>query len=295
MNTLRITLLGSVRLEHGESKQEEKLTATPCALLAFLVLFRQRFHPREVLLNLMWGDLPPERARGCLNTALWRLRRRLEPQGVPSGTYLISTSAGELAFNCMSDYWLDVAAFEEITNHVMHTPPAHAGEKEIYDLENAISLYTGDLLESQYCDWVVQERERLRNLMLDARYYLMNHYQNRQDYPRALAHGAQILSANLLREDVHRQMMRLYNESGQRSMAVRQYQLCRQALFSELNIEPMPETRLLFEQISGYTSLKPGTEDNQNEVNLALAHLHTAIETVNQARLELEQALERLH
>jgi DNA-binding SARP family transcriptional activator len=292
MNTLRIALFGGGRAEFVDLKQQEQLTATTCALLAYLVLHRQRAHPRDILLNLLWGDMPPDRARGCLNTTLWRLRRQLA-----AGKYLLTHSSGEVCFNCQSDYWLDVAAFEQAVESTLLIPPELAGESQANELEQAIALYTGDLLESNYCEWVIPERERLRGLLYDAHYYLMCHYHKREDFHRALEHGALILANNPLREDVHRQMMRLYNDSGQRSQAVRQYQTCRQALHEELNIEPMLETRLLLDQItasSGPASASIKIIHDQHEVHLAMTRLQVALETVNQARYELEQALIRL-
>jgi DNA-binding SARP family transcriptional activator len=298
MNVLRIKLFGGGRVEFAETHPRVKLTSTTCFLLAYLVFYRQRAHPRDVLLNLMWGDLPSERARGCLNTALWRLRRHLEPQGIPTGTYLISTSTGEVSFNCQSDFWLDVAAFEQTVLDTLRHPPEQAVESQVAQLESAIDLYTGDLLESCYCDWVLPERERLRNLFLDAHYYLMGYYHTHQNFNRALQHGSVILAYNPLREDVHRQMMRLYNGSGQRSLAIQQYKICRQTLLDELDIEPMPETQALLEKITGSAtgtaSLSQAYNLNQGDVHLALARLQTALDTVNQARFELEQALSGL-
>ncbi len=297
MDALRITLFGAVRIEHTENKHPEKLTATTCSLLSFLVLYRQRYHPRDVLTNLMWGELPPQRARNCLNTALWRLRQQIEPFGTPPGTYLLSNSAGELAFNCQSNYWLDIATFEEIVTRTLKTPLQELRAADLEEIEQAIHLYQGDLLESNYCEWVIQERERLRNLMLDARYYLLRYYQQMHRVSEALMHGSQIIASDPLREDAHRQVMRLYAESGQRSLAVRQYQICRQVLKSELNIEPMPETRNLLDAILTSDAPapveSPSAQNEQKELQQAVARLHLAIDSVNAARLNLEEIISR--
>ncbi len=296
MNKLRIVLFGGGRVEFAESQKYEALTTTTCALLAFLVFYRQRTHPREVLLNLLWGELPPERARGCLNTALWRLRQRIEPFGTPSGTYLVTSSSGDVCFNCQSDFWLDVAAFEKSVESALAVSHDQT-DNQAAQLEQAISLYTGDLLENSYCDWVLPERERLRNLCLDAHEYLMHHYHTRLNFHRALDHGAQILAFNPLREDIHRQMMRIYVDNGQRSLAVRQYQICQQVLHTELNIEPMLETRLLLEQVSGSSLISekfPISDQVTSEVKQAMERLQLALDVVNQARQDLERALNRI-
>ena len=303
MGVLRVCLFGSVTVAHNNGAKPVKLTPVIQSLLAYLLLQRSRPHPRDVLVDLFWGNHPQAQARGCLNTTIWRLRKRLEPNGIPQGTYLISNPSGELAFNNQSDYWLDVAVFEEIIQQVVRTPPHLAGEQQVSELENAVTLYTGDLLENQYHDWVLLERERLHNLLLDARYYMMNHYRSRHDLHHALIHGSHILAANSLREDVHRLLMQLFNENGQRSLAVRQYQLCQQALREELNIDPMPETQALLEQITESRYQSPyshpadpgsGSLEYQQDVQQALTRLQVALETVNQARRDLEQAMERL-
>ncbi|HZD56939.1 MAG TPA: AAA family ATPase, partial [Anaerolineales bacterium] len=58
------------------------------------------------------------------------------------------------------------------------------------------------------------------------------------------------------REAAHRRLMRALALSGQRTVALRQYQVCREILSRELSIEPSPETRRLYEQIRNGKILK---------------------------------------
>jgi DNA-binding SARP family transcriptional activator len=106
-------------------------------LLAYLVLFR-RVHAREVLLDLFWGEYREDRARKCLNTALWRLRKVLEPAGVPRGTYLMTTSMGKVGFNRQSDCCLDVAEFEKHTQKALDRPYNALTAAEAGMLEDAL-------------------------------------------------------------------------------------------------------------------------------------------------------------
>ena len=118
MDILQITLFGCVRVTHNNWLTEVKLTREIQALLAYLLLQRHWAQPREVLASIFWGELNQERARGSLNTALWKLKKALEPDGIPAGTYLINNHPGEVGFNRESQYWLDVEAFEEKTRHL---------------------------------------------------------------------------------------------------------------------------------------------------------------------------------
>ena len=115
MSILTVSLFGSMQVSSDRGSVEIKLTRTISTLLAYLLLERHRMHPREILAELFWGDHNQENARNCLNTAVWRLRRSLESRQF-SYTQYILTSDGEIGFNRDSDYWLDVAVFEDQVN-----------------------------------------------------------------------------------------------------------------------------------------------------------------------------------
>ena len=104
MGVLRISLFGGVEVNHPAWPSPVKLTRTVQALLAYLTLGRQRHHSRDELAGTFWGEHPDDRARSCLSTALWRLRRVLEPEGTRRGTYLQTTPAGDVWFDSKSDH-----------------------------------------------------------------------------------------------------------------------------------------------------------------------------------------------
>ncbi|PKN92465.1 MAG: response regulator receiver protein [Chloroflexi bacterium HGW-Chloroflexi-6] len=295
MNNLRISLFGSVRVENDlNPANNAKLTNTISTLLAYLILYRQRAHPRDVLASLLWSDYPQERARGCLNTALWRLRQVLEPSGVPPGTFLLSTAMGELSFNCQANVWIDVVEFERIIKMAIAIPYEAALTEKIHELETTINLYKGDLLDGCYCDWALRERERLYQYYLDGLFYLLGYYHSKNQYEKAIGWGQTILMYDPLREDVHRQLMRLYVENGQRTLAVKQFHRCRDVLNLELGITPMSETQGLFEQITAQRrETLPVGQPGATEVRVAIERLQNAIETVNRAQHDLQSALER--
>ena len=165
MAALRISLLGVMRVSNEVEPLEDQMHRPVKGLLAYLALFR-RDHAREVLLDLFWGDYTEDRARKCLNTALWRLRKVIEPKGVPRGTYLITTSLGNIGLNRRSNYDLDVAEFEKHTQKALAQSYSALTAGQARTFEEALSLYTGDLLEGFYDDWALRERERLYSLQL---------------------------------------------------------------------------------------------------------------------------------
>ena len=244
MALLRIQLLGAVRVFHADHTYDARLTQTLQPLLAWLVLNRKKTHAREALTELFWGEQRADRARRCLSTALWRLKQALEPDGVQPGAYLISTAA-TVGFNSDSDHWLDVAAFEEGVGLLRNLGQRTGNAQDWLRAEGAIGHYTGDLLEGFYEDWAIRERERLRLLYLDSLAALLTHYSQGGDHDDALRCGQQILALDPLREDIHRELIRLHLQRSHRALALHQYEQCRAVLEDELGVEPMEETRAL--------------------------------------------------
>jgi DNA-binding SARP family transcriptional activator len=244
MALLRIQLLGAVRVFHADHTYDARLTQALQPLLAWLVLNRKKTHAREALTELFWAEQREDRARRCLSTALWRLKQALEPDGVQPGAYLISTAA-TVGFNNDSDHWLDVAAFEEGVGLLRTLGHATGNAHDWLRAEGAIGHYTGDLLEGFYEDWAIRERERLRLLYLDSLATLLTHYSQADAHDDALRCGQQILALDPLREDIHRELIRLHLQRSHRALALRQYEQCRAVLADELGVEPMEETRAL--------------------------------------------------
>ncbi len=281
MVALRINLLGVMRVSHGAEAIEDRLNRPVQGLLAYLVLFR-RVHAREMLLNLFGGDYSEVRARKCLNTALWRLRKELEPQGVPRGTYLITTSMGKVGFNRQSNYCLDVVEFEKHVQKALAKPCDVLTTKEARQLEDALNLYTGDLLEGFYDDWALRGRERFYSLNLQGLAHLLKYYRHHKDYDKAISCGQKILDHDPLREEIHREIMRLHSANRQRALAIRQYETCCRILDDELNVGPMDETRQLHDHICNRT--KPDLNPSDRQVNPGTAH-----QILNQAQEALRE------
>jgi DNA-binding SARP family transcriptional activator len=290
MVALRISLLGVMRVSLGAESVEDKMYRPVKGLLAFLVLFR-RVHAREVLLDLFWGNNTENRARKCLNTALWRLRKVIEPGGVPGGTFLITTSMGKVGFNRLSNYRLDVAEFENHTQKALTKPYQELTAGDARKLENALNLYKGNLLEGFYDDWALRERERLYSLELRGLAHLLKYHRHRKDYEKALACGQKILDLDPMREEIHREMMRLHAAKRQRTLAIRQYETCCRILDNELSVGPMKETRMLHDQICSQSN--PDLNPSDLQVNLSSAR--QTLLKAQKALQEFDKISEQLH
>jgi DNA-binding SARP family transcriptional activator len=206
----------------------------------------------------------------------------------------LTTPSGEIGFDFDSDHWLDIDVFEEKIKQGMARPVPAMDAADARALEEAQSLYTRELLEECYGEWVFRERERLNLLYLNSLARLMRYYEYHENYEQSLGCGQKILAIDPLREQVHRHIMRLYMKCGQRALAVQQYEACRAVLAEELHIPPMAETQALRDEIVATSkvskSLPAPANGKSGSLHHALLQLKAAIQNLDQAQLQLEQA-----
>jgi DNA-binding SARP family transcriptional activator len=209
------------------------------ALLAYLGLRPGQSHPRDKLAALLWGEKSDEQARGGLRHALVVLRRALADAHPPP----LRIEGQTLALNSVG-VEVDVVTFERQV--VEGTPLA---------LEQAAELYRGDLLlgftvnEPLFEEWLVAERERLREMALAALARLLAQQSKAAGTERAIQTAVRLLGLDPLQEGVHRTLMRLYLRQGRRGAALKQYQVCVGMLQRELGTEPEVETRQLYQEL----------------------------------------------
>ncbi|HEX2914676.1 MAG TPA: tetratricopeptide repeat protein [Chloroflexia bacterium] len=244
---LRIFLLGTFRVELDGKLIDEK--AWPRrkvkSLLKLLALQPgYRLH-KEQALELLWPDQELSAASGNLYRNLHLLRQVLEPPPArksDSSTILFKEEI--IRLNPASGLWLDLDAFQNLLNR------ARTASNPLPHLEEAISLYSGDLLEEDpYEEWLSVRRDELKRDFQQALLLVAQAYRQSAAYPAAIAALQRILAKDPSNEAAHRELILVYTLSGQRNEALNQYQLCMKVLDEELGLDPSPETLELYRQV----------------------------------------------
>ncbi len=187
---------------------------------------------------MLWGGMREPQARNGLRQAIFALRKAV---GVEPPALVIDGQTVALSPTAVD---VDVVEFER---QVAEGTPAA--------LERAAALYRGDLLdglalqEAPFEEWLLAERERLRELALEAQAKLFHHQRTTGATEAALQTALRLLALDPLQEPVHRALMRLYVDLGRRASALRQYQICIGVLQRELSVEPETTTRQLYQEI----------------------------------------------
>jgi len=248
MPTLKVCLFGSPTIT-GDDIPLSIVYQKAQALFYFLISHRQP-HSREKLATLFWGETSERQAKASLRNTLYELRRDLSSGSRPAQEYILAES-NTLCFNSEAPYWLDVEEFEKLLDKDV---PDERARMDNYG--KAVELVRGDFLEGfivrdclEFEDWAFFERERLQRRCLEALTELSDYCGRQGEYDRAIAYAIQILSRDNLQENIHRQLMRLYYAAGDRSAALRQYEVCKEVTGRELGVAPLAETAALYQQI----------------------------------------------
>jgi DNA-binding SARP family transcriptional activator len=299
VSTLRISLFGKLSVRRGQSESLVIEALKAQELLCFLLLHRERPQPRELLASVLWADLPGERGRQYLRKALWQVQSALGETEAARPDPILRVGHDDIAINHLSDLWVDATSFEEAFASTRGTTGRQLDPSAAAQLQVAVGLYQGELLEGWYQEWCIRERERFDLMHLAALDKLMSYCEGRRDFERGLEYGFAILQQDRARERTHRALMRLYYLAGDRTGALRQFQRCETALREELDVSPSARTVALLEHIRAGSSdaatppepFEPASPDVEAGVRGLLVSLNQVDKAIRVLRAQLARQI----
>jgi DNA-binding SARP family transcriptional activator len=244
---LHIRLFGGLEVDAPDGLDVPLSSRSSRHLLAFLALNPGRFFQRDVLAGTLWGERPDDAAQKALRNTLWRLRAAL---GDAQGEAL-RVEGKQIAL--VGDVWIDTREFTTVTNALGGPGARVADASMVPQLERAVELYRGDLLDGVHEEWTMGRREHFRLVFLAVLERLFAHQQSVGQLSAAIVTGRMLLRYDPFLERIHRELMVCHWAMGDRPLAVRQYLTCEAVLREELDLEPMSETRALHERIRADT------------------------------------------
>jgi DNA-binding SARP family transcriptional activator len=229
----RISLFGKPALFVDGGLQPFRGPRKAIALLAYILLHRDRALSRAAVAEQFWPDEDDTNARAALRRHLHRALSAL-PQA-PAGQPWVVADKVTLRWNPGAPLDVDTLAYESL---------CAAGRGDA-----ASGLYRGDYLEDFYDHWVLAERERLREIHAANLIALAEQRRRALDFPGAIGFAQSLLRHDPLREDALRLLMTLRFAAGDRAGALADFELFSGQLRDELLTDPMPETIALREAI----------------------------------------------
>jgi DNA-binding SARP family transcriptional activator len=216
------------------------------ALLQRLALERRLL--KDQAIEFLWPEARPESGANNLYQTLYTLRQALNAALGP-GTAEVTFHFEDGILQLNQSAWVDAHEFERLCSSPQFFESGQE-KSSIADLQQALSLYQGDLLpDDLYTEWTLVPREALCRLHRKASLALAAHHRETHDYAAATALLQPLLKRDPADEPIHRELMRLCALDGRRHRALRQYQACTEALAADLGVAPDPETEALYAQI----------------------------------------------
>ena len=225
----RLILLGGFHLLQG--REEIILPATAQRLVALLAL-RDRPLSRTYAAGVLWSDCSAERSLADLRTALWRANHAHAPIIASAGLYI----------SLRKEVQVDVRALMAFGRAAADVA-ATSATAELAGI--SWQELAHDLLPGWYDDWLVDDRERIRQLRLHALESMTEQLSRLGRHVAAVQAALAAVTLEPLRETAHAALIRAHLAEGNRWEALRQFRRCQDLLAAGLSVEPSEEIRQL--------------------------------------------------
>lgn len=244
MLVVEFRLLGPVECT-GDAGPVPLARAQERGLLAVLVLERGRVVPVDRLVELLWEEPAPARARSYLQTHISRLRAKLAAAGAAAQPVrLLTRGAGyQLAVPAEA---VDADRFRRLVGAARQQPdPAQRAAL----LRQALALWRGPALADVPAGRIRELAAGLDDQRVDAQEELAETELGLGDQERPVAVLTELVAHHPLRERPVELLMRALYRSGRQAEALAVYRAARRRLVDRLGIEPGAGLRRLEQAI----------------------------------------------
>ncbi len=205
-------------------------------LLFFFALDRPVITRSEIC-QAFWPELDMDQAVNVFHVTKRRLHKALEMD-------VLVHENGYYQVNPQLTVYYDVMDF--VTTLMEARDNNNPNPVETW--QRAIDLYRGPFLQGHTDPWISERREDFRVGYMEALMHTARYYIDRERYDYALNLYHRAVTEDIHREDVHRELLLLYNNLGRRSEAAAHYRKFVEEL-KQLGEEPAPETQQVYAEI----------------------------------------------
>jgi len=221
----RLELLGGFRLIAAGDREIAVSGKKNRALLAILALAPGCSASREAIAGLLWSDRGEQQARNSLRQNLLALRSDLE--SLDPSPLVLQDDLVKLELTRISIDVLDFFSW-----------------RANGDLATAAALFKGPLFaglslpDNAFEDWLREQRDAINGSAIA----LLEQLAGPQGGVARIVNAKRLVALDPLRETSHRLLMAAYAAAGERGLALKQYEICRDLLKQELGVAPAQQT-----------------------------------------------------
>lgn len=244
-NAWYIEFLGKFQASLNKTIISKFRTQKTASLLAYIIYYNKIEHSRDSLIDIFWPENDIQSGRHNLSQALSSIRSQFNQVNSASSSLIIS-NRNFISFNKELSK-TDVGLFKEISKKAFLNK--YISEQKNL-LSSAVELYKGHFLNGFYDDWAISEREHLQNVYIRCVNTITKYLQDSNELSQAIELNLKAISIDPLREELHQNLMQLYDMSGQYGTALKQYESLKAILKKELGVLPDTNSSSLAKNIS---------------------------------------------
>ena len=231
MTIINAKLLGITEVFNGENKVYFSYKK---AEALFYYLLTQKQVSRDVVVNLLWGEINEEIAKKNLRNAVYSIKKIFNEK------VIISPKRSLLMLNPNIEFRCDIYKLLDKDD---------SNEKDV-------NLYVEDFLEGFYVkdaanfeEWVTQTREQFKEKYINELIILTEKFMKKNDFNSAKSFCKKLLYIDDFNENGYRYLMDIYREEGNYGKAVYTYNVIKEKFRNELGVSPDEKTEQLYKEI----------------------------------------------
>jgi len=230
-----------IETEKGHYTPLRWRTAKAQELFHYLLHHYGQLIRKSVLIELLWPEYEPNRAYAQLYTAIYHIRKTLEPFNIHFQI-----------LNVMDGYILKIEGVqldvEEWENYILLENPIN--EETIHKYEELMLLYTDDYLSEYDYWWAESKRQRLRDLWIRKNLQIAEWYYASNQKENAIEKYQEICRRHPVTEEAHYALMQIYASEQNNIMVHQQYELLAKVLMEEFNVYPSTSIKAWYQKWS---------------------------------------------
>jgi DNA-binding SARP family transcriptional activator/Tfp pilus assembly protein PilF len=273
---VRIHLLGALRAISYLGEDLVPRGRKARAILGYLCLHAGQRVPRAKIAALLWDRVPDHQARASLRQSL----RELLLAFGPLADEVLETDAEMIRLN-QRVCWVDSAAILAGPHpaNLLRTDLAALCEGELLEDLNGIS--------EAFDEWLLMERARFATEITGV-FDEELHQIAQADVPaeRRAGLARRIIACEPTHEGASRILMAALADMGEKAQALREFERCRMAMQSRLEVEPSAETRALYDKLR-LVPMRPKVAAGQGRENHTEPRGLSAISAPTASRLRI--------
>ncbi|OAA92184.1 AAA family ATPase [Clostridium ljungdahlii] len=198
---------------------------------------------REIVTNLLWGNMDECVAKKNLRNAVYSIKRIFNEEIIVSPKRSLLILNPSITFQCDIYRFLDKSGIKEKTKN-------SSNELEI------VKAYKGDFLEGFYVknaeafeEWMLRVRGQFKQKYINKLTKCTESFMKVKDINGAKNCCEKLFCADDFNEQTYRLLMSIYEEEGEYGKAIYTYNVLKQKLKNELDVFPDEETNKLYKKI----------------------------------------------